>query len=408
MRRLLAVTLLTALSTAGCGFALPPLGPPDRNALTVTLLVDLPERLRPVVQLAVEEFNAADLADMRGVTFRVEQLPAGPGTADARRQLRRLVDRDDVVAMVGPASLDRARALLPIANLARLPVVVPSVVEECLTIRETYCRRGLPARLRPKGSKQGLPGELTTYRVVTNRQSPPPVAAEYAYDRLNRRTAAVIEDSTQYGEAAGEQFAKRWEVKGGVVALRLRESLKDARETAGLVARVVAARADVVFVATTDAAAAGRLARALRAQSKAVVIGTDAFKEPAFLPAPDGVYAAVTPSDPAATMPAFSAGYQQRFRTPMPVYGVEVALATQVALQAVRQQIGAASAATQRLTLPDRKALQAGFSAMVYEAEESGLITFDGNGDTTNQQVTTYQRVGGRWVYRDRALLGAG
>lgn len=179
---------------------------------------------------------------LNGVQFYVHQHPTIDGftvevaarddavagiddPAQGARNIEQLV-RDSLVAgVIGPFDDSVARAAIPVANLAHLALISPTVSSRCLTKEpflpaalsphhvETSCKAaGLltPAQLRPAGINN-------FFRLATTDELQGPAGADYAYKVLQLRRMAVLSDHESYGQALASGFRVRYTRLGGSV-----------------------------------------------------------------------------------------------------------------------------------------------------------------------------------------------
>jgi branched-chain amino acid transport system substrate-binding protein len=168
------------------------------------------EPIRAGVQLAVDEANAEGLVP--GVTIRTRLLDhgagGGPDTSQAATDMRAFVDDPTVVGVVGPYHDDAAAAQIPVSNAAGLLQCSPSNMTAGLTIGPDA------ARLRP------VPERVSYVRVQAPDEREGAALAEYAWDTLGLRHAAVGDDRSSWGTALANTFTAAWAARGGSVNLR--------------------------------------------------------------------------------------------------------------------------------------------------------------------------------------------
>src|SRR2546428_9286584 len=179
---------------------------------------------------------------LNGVQFYVHQHPTIDGftvevaarddavagiddPAQGARNIEQLV-RDSLVAgVIGPFDDIVGRAAIPVANLAHLALISPTVSSRCLTKEpflpaalsphhvETSCKAaGLltPAQLRPAGINN-------FFRLATTDELQGPAGADYAYKALQPRRMAVLSDHASYGQALASAFRVPEHPAGGSV-----------------------------------------------------------------------------------------------------------------------------------------------------------------------------------------------
>jgi branched-chain amino acid transport system substrate-binding protein len=179
---------------------------------------------------------------LNGVQFFVHQHPIVDGfsleavprddavgglsdPAQGERNVKSLAADPLVLGVIGPFDSNVARLDIPIANVAHLALISPSVSSRCLT-KEPF----LPASLSPSRSEitcraAGLPapselrptGINNFFRLATTDELQGPAAADYAYKTLNLRRVAALSDHEAYGQALASGFRTRFTRLGGSV-----------------------------------------------------------------------------------------------------------------------------------------------------------------------------------------------
>ncbi len=136
------------------------------------------------------------------------------------------------------------------------------------------------------------------FRTALNDLLQGEVVAEFAYNKIKRRKAAVMFSPTAYSSQLGEAFGDRFKLRGGVVA-----SSSDIEANGGIAAAIKAAeraKADVIFVpvqmsATPSCADAIEAIRRSSALRSAKIIVSEACQDRTFLTAvgnqANGIYA---------------------------------------------------------------------------------------------------------------------
>jgi branched-chain amino acid transport system substrate-binding protein len=228
-RALLVAAMLAILPAAAC------MG--STTTKVIRIGVDLP--------LSGAE-GRAGTPTLNGVQFFVHQHPTVDGftveitarddavgglhdAAQALRNIRALASDSLVMGVIGPFDSSIARAIIPVANLAHLAVISPSVSSRCLT-KEPYLPAGLsPTQVEIACKTAGLPppselrptGTNNFFRLATTDDLQGPAAADYGYKSLKLRRVSVLSDHEAYGEALAAGFMTRFTRLGGSIVSSL-------------------------------------------------------------------------------------------------------------------------------------------------------------------------------------------
>ncbi|MCB2189444.1 MAG: ABC transporter substrate-binding protein [Deltaproteobacteria bacterium] len=114
---------------------------------------------------------------------------------EAANATNRLVQKDQVAAILGPATSSRALAAAPIAEAAKVPMVLPTATNPIITQGRKFVFRNC---------------FIDPYQGQ--------VAARYAYEQLGSRRAAIMMDVSQdYAVALAKFFREEFQKLGGKV-----------------------------------------------------------------------------------------------------------------------------------------------------------------------------------------------
>src|SRR6266542_98164 len=128
------------------------------------------------------------------------------------QNVQQMLSDPKVLAMVGPFNSNVARAEIPIANQGQLAMMSPSNTNECLTQLFPYCDPK-PAALRPTGKNN-------YFRIAAPDTVQGPAMADYILKTLKLTKVAVFSDNETFGKGVADNFAKRFQSKGGTVVVR--------------------------------------------------------------------------------------------------------------------------------------------------------------------------------------------
>lgn len=159
--------------------------------------------------MAIEEANVAKA--VKGVKFEGWVLDDGTATAgqydpaQAAVNARKFVAEKTVMGIVGPQMSGAAKAMIPIASWANLPIITESATN--------------PAMTDPENAAQYMPnGKPVFFRTVATDAFQGPYMANYFADVLKVKTLYVLDDSGAYGEGISKAFEDQ-AVKRGIKLL---------------------------------------------------------------------------------------------------------------------------------------------------------------------------------------------
>jgi branched-chain amino acid transport system substrate-binding protein len=187
--------------------------------------------------MAVEEFNAAGGAMVGGVkttiNLIVEDDAASPEVGASATQ--KLINQDKVIGIIGGVMSSISLAIAPIAQAAGVPEIATTSTNAKVTLVGDYI-----------------------FRACFIDEFQGPVMANYAYNTLNVKTAAVIYDNANDGtKGCAENFKAGFEKNGGkVVAF---EAFTDEQKTIDFNAqltKIKAAKPEFLYVTCFYGAAA--------------------------------------------------------------------------------------------------------------------------------------------------------
>lgn len=187
--------------------------------------------------LAFDAVNAEGGVDIGGTKYLINYIVEDDqGTPEiAANAFRKLIDQDEVVAIIGTVTSNCTLAGAPIAQDAGIPTISPTSTAVQVTLTGDYIFRA--CFLDPF---QGA------------------VVASFSYNDLNARTAAVIFDNANdYTKGLAEAFRDSFEALGGEMVAY--ESFTEESKTVDYSAQLTnikAANPDVLFVDAYYAAAA--------------------------------------------------------------------------------------------------------------------------------------------------------
>lgn len=329
---------------------------------------------RQGARLALRE--AGDTVTVNGRVHRVVLVERGfEDRADAAAgAARALINQEGVVALVGPQFSRHAIPAAVVAEEARLPMISPMSSNPATTA-----------------------GRRFVFRLAFLDDVQGPVLAGFARDSLRARTAAVLYDVTgSYSRDLATVFRRAFEAAGGRVTAFETYSADGVDDVDPQVARIAAARADVVFLPGFPDAVARHVPLLQRAGVRGTLLGGDSWDPlslPSLLP---GQRAYVTaqwrPDLPTAEARRFRDAYRAAF-------GTEPRAAAAMTYDAVHILLGALRTAGVTAGDPLRDAIAAtdGYHGA------SGTFAFGGRADPGRQVAVSEVRDG---ALVTRALVG--
>jgi branched-chain amino acid transport system substrate-binding protein len=312
------------------------------------------------VRLAVED--AAETSPFR-VELRTFDDQADP--AQAVRAARLITTDPDIVAVVGHLTSGCSIAASRVYAGAGVAMITPSATSPELTRRQ---------------NAPDWPGARVVFRLPASDEVQGAFAARYAYDFLDLRRVAVLQDQTPYGTALADEFQKAFADKGGK-ALPLAPVARGAKNLSEPLRQILRQKPDGVFYGGVYTEF-GLLLKAARAQKlRLPFLAGDGCKAPEFFDiagrAADGAYMTVS-GVPVEEMPSasdFVEKYRQRYGVAPRTYGAYAYEAGLMIMECLRD----AGAERDRMIECLRSSRHTGML---------GTIVFDAKGDTLKSVMT--------------------
>src|SRR5438128_9649469 len=164
------------------------------------------------VQFAVNQKNAAGGVEGYTIEFQsFDDCRQGAYNADAGvDNVRKMLDDNAYLGMVGPYNSAVAKAEIPIAAPKSFVMVSPSNTNPCLTKDIAGCS------YHPQDLRAGNPNNY--WRVVTTDDYQGPAMADYMYKQLSIKSVGILDDSTVFGVGIAGAFEAEFKKLGGTVA----------------------------------------------------------------------------------------------------------------------------------------------------------------------------------------------
>jgi len=226
------------------------------------------------LKIAVEELNKK--GGILGKQIELISVDTRSDPAEAANAVRRLVDQEKVNFVLGPSQSGSTLAATPIVTAAKIPLIAPAASNPYVTVSKT--------------------GETYKYifRVCFIDTYQGRVIADFVYDRLNARKAAILYDiGSDYSQWLAKYFEDAFVKRGGTIVAKeaYRTGELDFRAPLG---KIKETHPDLIFLPLTqkDGALAAKQVRDLGIT--ATIMGSDTWASPDILPlggkALEGVY----------------------------------------------------------------------------------------------------------------------
>ncbi len=151
--------------------------------------------LKQGMELALEEINRHR---PEGEYLGLAAIDSKGTTNGAVTGLQRLIDLEKVMVVIGPALSSSVKALLPVLERRRIPVISPAASESGLAAKSAYL-----------------------FRYMLTNQEQGEAMAEYVVLRRNYRRIGILHSTARYDCSLAEAFAAKVQELGGEVAARL-------------------------------------------------------------------------------------------------------------------------------------------------------------------------------------------
>lgn len=221
------------------------------------------------VDYGTQEKNGAELAvklinEQGGINGKQVELVVYDNQSDATKAVElqtKLVTEDQVLAVVGPAVSSLDKAVAPISAEYEVPVVFSS------------------------GTADGVVNDGTkaipyAYRICFGDAFQGVTMANFVYENLNMKKAAIIKDTNDYGQGTSSNFKTQFEKNGGVIVKEESFTTGDSDFNAILTNIKNAGDFDVIYAAGYYAEVGKIIAQAKSLGIDAVIVGPDGFEAP--------------------------------------------------------------------------------------------------------------------------------
>lgn len=331
---------------------------------------------RKGIDLALEEINAAGGVHGRRVSLVFDDTRSVP--RDAISAFRRVVDLAGVKLVVVDMISSDVLAVAPLAEQAKVVIISPGASNPGITQAGDFVFRNWPS--------DAMQGELD---------------AQYAYQVLGWRRAAILAIRNDYGQALTDIFRRTFEGLGGRVAF-VDAFAQGESNFRSLITRLRAISFDGIFLPAYPQEIPILVRQLREMRVGAPLLGTESFQDPVVVsgagPAIEGAVYSIprSPDTSSAAVSRFLAGFQRRFRE-------SPGVPADVAYDALNILVSAANSVPRA----DGDSLAIAVKNQLYELRgydgASGGTTFDRNGDAVKPFEFRVIR-GGQFVRAEQQL----
>ncbi|MGA2992737.1 MAG: ABC transporter substrate-binding protein [Candidatus Korobacteraceae bacterium] len=226
------------------------------------------------LKIAVEELNKR--GGILGKKVELVSMDTRSDPAEAANAVRRLVDEEKVNFVLGPSQSGSTLAATPIVTAAKIPLIAAAASNPYVTVSKAGVTYKYIFRVCFIDTYQGI------------------VIADFVYDRLKARKAAILYDiGSDYSQWLAKYFEDAFVKRGGTILAKeaYRTGELDFRAPLG---KIKETHPDIIFLPLTqkDGALAAKQVRDLGIT--ATIMGSDTWASPDILPlggkALEGVY----------------------------------------------------------------------------------------------------------------------
>lgn len=214
------------------------------------------------IKLAVEEINKA--GGINGKLIELVQYDNKSDKAEATTLATKLMTRDKVVAVLGPATSGAFKATIPVANENKIPVISGSATADDVTVDAN-------------GVKE------YAFRICFNDSYQGIAMGQYSLNNLSKTKAVIIMDSSSdYAKGLAKNFNEAFKAGGGSIVAEEAYVAGDTDFNA-IITKIKGLDFDVIFIPGYYQEA-GLIIKQAREQGIDVpILGADGFDSPVLL-----------------------------------------------------------------------------------------------------------------------------
>jgi branched-chain amino acid transport system substrate-binding protein len=295
LRTLACGTLGAALALIGAGCSRTP------QAIRIAAVGPLTGSSAPLwreqldgARLAADQANAA--GGVLGLKVELVELDDQADPQVAGPVAQKLSVDVSIVAVIGHPNSGSALIASDVYDQYHVPFVITSATNPKITRRNNRY----------------------TFRICPTDELQGPLAAEYAYNTLGKKSFVIVHDDTAYGEGVAQEFGRRVDSLGGAL-LALEEIKRGQKDFSDVLNKVKSLKPDVIYFGGLFFEAATFLKEAREMGIQSQFIAPDGAFDPGFIstagPAAEGALLTflAPPWDEVPSAAAFVKAYQARF-----------------------------------------------------------------------------------------------
>lgn len=214
------------------------------------------------ITLAIDEVNAA--GGVLGKTLVGVQGDNKSEPAEATSIATKLMTKDKVVAVLGPATSGNFKAQSPIAEKNKIPTISASATADDVTVDS-------------KGVKEYV------FRLCFNDSFQGTAMATFATDNMKAKSAVIIMDSSSdYAKGLAENFTTAFEAAGGTIVDKAAYMAKD-KDFNAILTKIKGQSFDIIYLPGYYEEAGLIIKQARALGITAPILGGDGFDSPTLL-----------------------------------------------------------------------------------------------------------------------------
>ncbi|MGI5997295.1 MAG: ABC transporter substrate-binding protein, partial [Lutispora sp.] len=207
----------------------------DKGAIKVGLNYELSgnvatygQGLTEGIELAVEEINSKD--GVLGKQVELVKADNKSDNAEAANVATKLITRDKVVAILGPATSGNTKGAIPVATQHKVPLISASATADDVTVDSNGNVREFIFKTCFSDSFQGF------------------IMANFAFEDLKVKNAAILMDNTSdYSKGLTASFKERFESLGGTVVTEQAYQAKE-KDFRAVLTNIKSANPEVLYL----------------------------------------------------------------------------------------------------------------------------------------------------------------
>ncbi|MEP7366397.1 MAG: penicillin-binding protein activator [Acidobacteriota bacterium] len=212
---------------------------------------------RTAIDLAVDEINAE--GGVRGAKLMVQYEDDQGSPKDAVSAFQKLATIDKVPAVIGPFYSGNVLACAPDANRLHVVLLTGSATSDNVRNAGAY-----------------------VFRTCPSNDEQARTVADFAFNKLKRRTAFVIYRNVDYGVTLRDAFANAYPAVGGKI-VGIEGVAADSTDLRAQLTKAKAAAPDMIFAAVHYSEGSALLRQVKELGISSVVVGTDGGFDPQLL-----------------------------------------------------------------------------------------------------------------------------